>query len=239
VCVASGAWSECSVPTPDSQPVDVAVGSDGSIWFTESAGRKLGRLVPATGVITEYDPSAQQPPLPCPVLGPWSAAVSGPDVWFTDPAGEQLMRFHLPLTRFYPFWTPTWPSSPQVVALSRVGDPWLTELTGNNVANYTWNSNGLWLEVSVPTPSSEPYGLALDGDDVWFTEKLGNKLGHVVGGTTSVGEFPLPTAASEPTDIVVDAAGCAWYAAPGADRIGRVCLHRTNLPLLKVTRLAP
>ena len=38
-------------------------------------------------------------------------------------------------------------------------------------------------------------------------------------------EFPLPTENSAPTGIAVDAAGCAWYTAPGTNRIGRLCLR--------------
>jgi virginiamycin B lyase len=41
-----------TVPTEGSQPVGVAVASDGKIWFTESQSGKIGRLDPATASTT-------------------------------------------------------------------------------------------------------------------------------------------------------------------------------------------
>ena len=52
--VATGQINEYAVPTPNSQPWDVAIGDDGSIWFTEQAADKIGRLDPNTGEIIEY-----------------------------------------------------------------------------------------------------------------------------------------------------------------------------------------
>jgi len=45
--------TEFTIPTQGSQPWDLAVGSDNSIWFTEHNGNKIGRCTMA-GVITEF-----------------------------------------------------------------------------------------------------------------------------------------------------------------------------------------
>ena len=44
------------VPRPHhwSGPVGITAGPDGNLWFTESQGNKIGKIVPATGAITEY-----------------------------------------------------------------------------------------------------------------------------------------------------------------------------------------
>jgi virginiamycin B lyase len=48
------AIGEYPVPTADSNPLGIAAGPDGALWFTENGGsRKIGRISPA-GVITEY-----------------------------------------------------------------------------------------------------------------------------------------------------------------------------------------
>jgi streptogramin lyase len=47
-------------------------------------------------------------------------------------------------------------------------------------------------------------------------------------------DYALPTANSLPTDIAVDGAGCAWYTAPGSNRIGRFCAPPVQLIFLPV-----
>ncbi len=41
----AGAINEFTIPTPNSAPIGIAVGLDANIWFTESAGKKIGKLV--------------------------------------------------------------------------------------------------------------------------------------------------------------------------------------------------
>src|SRR5215472_12248625 len=43
---------EWAVPTKSAHPHDPAVGPDGSLWFTEQSGNKIGRLDPKTGKMT-------------------------------------------------------------------------------------------------------------------------------------------------------------------------------------------
>jgi virginiamycin B lyase len=38
--------SEFAIPTSDSQPVGIATGQDGNVWFTEFVGNKIGQLEP-------------------------------------------------------------------------------------------------------------------------------------------------------------------------------------------------
>jgi len=44
---------ELDVPTKDALPHDPAYAVDGSLWFTEQAANKIGRLDPATGAFRE------------------------------------------------------------------------------------------------------------------------------------------------------------------------------------------
>ncbi|WP_442816076.1 virginiamycin B lyase family protein [Streptosporangium sp. NBC_01810] len=64
-------------PTTDSQPAHIATGPDGAVWFTESAGNKIGRITTA-GTINEYA-------LPTVVSGPFDIT-AGPDdnLWLTE-----------------------------------------------------------------------------------------------------------------------------------------------------------
>src|SRR5215471_9576997 len=76
---------EFPVPTPASAPAGIAAGPDGSLWFAESAGNKIGRITMA-GVLTEY-------PIPTPGSHP-SLLGEGPDgaLWFTETLGNKIGR---------------------------------------------------------------------------------------------------------------------------------------------------
>jgi hypothetical protein len=57
-CVATGAglaWartvSEFPVPTPSSQPLGIAAGSDGALWFAEFNANKIGRITTDAGLV--------------------------------------------------------------------------------------------------------------------------------------------------------------------------------------------
>src|SRR5919204_152705 len=47
-------FTEISLPHADSGPTTVAIGSDGTVWFTEQAGNRIGRMAP-DGTIREFD----------------------------------------------------------------------------------------------------------------------------------------------------------------------------------------
>ena len=39
-----GVFSEFPIPTPGSNPLGIALTSDGTVWFTENAANKIGRF---------------------------------------------------------------------------------------------------------------------------------------------------------------------------------------------------
>jgi virginiamycin B lyase len=219
---------EYPVPTLASEPRDVAVGGTGIIWFTEKAGNKIGKLDPDTGAVTEYN-------VPTADAQPGGLAIYGTRAWFAETQANQLGRVTLATGTILETWPITTPNSlPEDVVINAVGYPWLTEMQGNKIAVFWPTTINGFVQYPVPTPDSEPYGIALgsDGWTVWFTEKAGNKIGKLNPGTGAVTEFPLPTPASSPTGIVLDSVGCAWYAAPTANQIGRFCPVRIFLPVI-------
>jgi len=59
-------------------------------------------------------------------------------------------------------------------------------------------------EFSLPTPYSNPLGIATDLDDnVWFTENFGNKLARLDVRNDFLTEWNVPTAGAEPENIFV------------------------------------
>ena len=197
------------------------------MWFTERAGNKIGKLLTTSGEITEYE-------VPTLDSQPAYLAAHGDSVWFTESAADQLAKLYTPTGSFLERLRPQG-SQPQDITVTSGGHPWFSEAGGNRIVQFNPTTNGWGLEVDVPTPASEPYGIAMEGVvAVWFTERTGSKLGRF-SERFGVSEFPLPTAGSLPTDIVVDSAGCAWYTAPGANRIGRLCWSPSHsyLPLIE------
>jgi len=72
-----GSLTEFEVPTAGSEPLGIASGPDGALWFTEENTGKFARITTA-GVITEYALNNEN-------VSPWMIT-TGPDgmLWFTD-----------------------------------------------------------------------------------------------------------------------------------------------------------
>src|SRR5207249_10390158 len=73
------------VPTPNSNPLGIAAGSDGNLWFTEYNRNQIGR-VSTDGVFTEF-------PIPTPRSYP-SGIAAGPDgnICVTEASANKLGR---------------------------------------------------------------------------------------------------------------------------------------------------
>jgi virginiamycin B lyase len=225
---ATGMVTEYGGLAAGSRPWGVAV-SNGVVWFTERAAAQIGRLDPASGQVLEYA-------LPSTGAYPGGIAVYGDYVWFAETGVDLLGMFQISKEVFREFHT-TLPYeepllAPEDVTVISGGNPWLTNTGGNGIALFRFSTLQSFYTLEVPTPNSEPYGIAADGTKaIWFTERVGNKVGRY-GPQDVIVEYALPTPGSQPTDVVADGEGCAWYAAPGSDRIGRICPEYTYLPLV-------
>src|SRR5205807_1617108 len=74
-------FNEYPLPTGGHEPIELTVGPDGNLWFTERSGNHIGRITPA-GVITEFT-------VPTVGVSPWGIT-TGPDgnMWFTESTGS-------------------------------------------------------------------------------------------------------------------------------------------------------
>jgi hypothetical protein len=75
---------EFGVTTTNSQPLSIATGPDGNLWFTESAASKIAKITPA-GAVTEYSVAPNTVP---------SGITAGPDgnLWFTEMQTSKIGR---------------------------------------------------------------------------------------------------------------------------------------------------
>lgn len=238
---ATDTWTEYPVPTPDSQPTGLVVlpGSPVQIWFAERSGDKLGQLTVAgnlDGVMAEF-------PLPSGAAFAQAqmedvAANSANAVWFTLPGVGLIGGFDLSLwgttqafsflnPRNYPWLFPGKTLRPWQMKLDGWGLPWFTEPGTGHLMRYNPNTIAQFEHYPAASTNGELDGLwvslATDRVTAWYTARTADRAGQFtrVNFANSVRELPVPGTA--PSDIAVDADGCAWMAAGGSNEVVRWC----------------
>jgi virginiamycin B lyase len=210
------------IPTDNSQPRDIVLGSDGNMWFTESHidVSKIGRI-DANGNITEFV-------VPTPFSQP-SDIVSGPDgaLWFTAPSG--FPDFFIgrvttagQFTGFAPECDPQFGCSivPEGITSGPDGNIWFTERIRNAIVQLT--PAGVFTFYTIPTPGANPAGITQGPDGaLWFAEFNGNRIGRIdVSG--NITEFGGVT--GSPDRITAGPDGNMWFTEPFPfdNKIGRI-----------------
>ncbi len=92
-------------------------------------------------------------------------------------------------------------------------------------SSIAWARAGTIDEFSIPTASSEPFGITAGPDgNLWFTEESANKIGRITpkGAITASDEFFIPTASSVPFGITAGPDGNLWFTEAGGNNIGQL-----------------
>ena len=240
---ANACMTEYAIPNPSTatDPYNLAKASDGTIWFTEGGGSKIGRLDPAkltgcssspTTCITEYSSS--------PGLFPFNIAL-GPDgdIWFSDSIGIARVDLtklvgcettptacitHYPITGNNPVAGQDGNVWCLLYSPSGIGRIDLSKLTG-------CQSDATKCLTSFPLPSGSHADNAVSGPDgnVWFTDD-GPKIGRIdlralssCGSGSCITEFPV----SAPfkgnfTNLTSGPDGALWFLDFGSNSVGRM-----------------
>ncbi|MCX6021186.1 MAG: Ig-like domain-containing protein, partial [Chloroflexi bacterium] len=198
--------------SPGASPRQLALGSDGNIWFTEFGLNKIGRIT-TTGSVTEFAlPAGSQP------LG----ITSGPDgaLWFTESGTNKIGQITTAGT-ITEFNVPTGAGLPNAITTGPDGALWFTEQSANKIGRIT--TAGVFTEFPIPTGNSQPMSITAGPDGaLWFTEQLGNQIGRIttVGALT---EYGL-AAGRGPIAITVGSDGALWFTQAGENLIGRITI---------------
>ena len=105
-----GAVTDFPLPNPDSGPTTIALAQDGTVWFTESAGNRIGRMAPDGTDLKEF-------PLPNPDSSPRIIALGADgNMWFSEHTGNRMGRI-TPDGTITEFAIPTPNSMPRAIAL--------------------------------------------------------------------------------------------------------------------------
>jgi virginiamycin B lyase len=186
------------VPSKGSHPQDPVLGPDGSLWFTEQAANKIGRLNPKTGEFKEYSLPEEKKAGPQGITADhegniWFAANAGGYIGKLDPNTGKVTVFNMP--------------DPQAGdPLSLVFDSkeilWFTVKNANMVGKLDPASGQITLK-EVPTKRALPFGIqVLKRGIPVFCEFGTNKLGAVDLTSLKIQEVYLPLTA-RPRRLVV------------------------------------
>src|SRR5215218_4165356 len=149
--ISTDAFTEFPTPTAGSTPLDVAVDANGIVWFTEGFdGRvdgQIGRLDPATGVITEIDVEGFPREI--------NIASDGA-VWFTERFSQAVGRIN-PATNAVTLFPID--GGPEGIAPAADGSMWVTRSTAGNIARIT--PAGVITAQSKAVKGSEPFGITV------------------------------------------------------------------------------
>jgi virginiamycin B lyase len=211
-----GGLKQFRIPTPDSDPKHITLGSDGNLWFTESfvesqnIGHNIGRITPA-GEITEFQV--------CTFCFP-NDIVQGPDgdFYFTQshPSLERIavdgqVQANVP--------TPSSNVIGNAIVTDGSENLWFTDFNNNSIWRYNVFT-GEFTEFPVPTPAANPYDVAVDANGiVWFTEFHARQIGRLDPQTRVITETPV---GGDPRHIAIASDGTVWFTERFSNAIGRL-----------------
>ncbi|MBV8371239.1 MAG: CHAP domain-containing protein [Candidatus Eremiobacteraeota bacterium] len=223
--------TEFSIPTGGSNPIGIASGPDGALWFAESNASKIGRM-PTSGTGTsEY-------PIPTSGSSPYFiAAGSDGALWFTEYGGNKIGRIPTNASpgsgaQITEYAIPTSYSEPMGITKGPDGAMWFVEYYGNKVGRIA--TDDTVTEFPIPTAASNPYGIAAGSDGaLWFTEAAGNQIGRIPanatpGSSAQIQEFPIPSGGKAPYGITAGSDGALWYTMVASSMLGRITTTGTS-----------
>jgi virginiamycin B lyase len=173
---------------------------DGTVWFTEVNFGAIAHLNPVTKEITEYRDKGPDGK----VIGKHTVRVDADgNIWSSS---GPITKFN-PVTKEFTHYN--WPGT-YGNAVGKNGDEWFTTFSNDGPIVRVAKSGELtkWY----PPTNGRPQRLAVDGDGtIWFTERIGGKIGHLDPETGTFKEFSLPGPVPSPYAIGIDRNHMIWY----------------------------
>ena len=217
----SGSLTSYAIPTSNATPEQIALGSDGALWFVETTGNKIGRIATG-GAITEYAiPTANADS---------QFITAGPDgnLWFTEETGNKVGRI-TPSGAITEYAIPTIHDGAAGIVAGSDGALWFAAY--DLVASISYvgrvTTAGAITLYTLPTATANP-GQITKGPDgnLWITEQNSNAIAKVVVGTPpTITEYSLPPGSANPFPIAPGPDGNVWFGASGT--IGEITTSGT------------
>ncbi|HWG04720.1 MAG TPA: carboxypeptidase regulatory-like domain-containing protein, partial [Beijerinckiaceae bacterium] len=222
--------TEYELPRPDlTEPHDVVVDSNGTVWFSSFGEQELGRLDPKTGKVTMIALPTLKPGVPTGALNleldadgnPWLANMYQPMVVKYDQKAEKVVSYPLPSDLVDPgvqigMVDADHDSVDGKVWIQDAGTRWFIRL--DPVSN---KMDGYAQPKSFPKGAHSPYGMVSDKDNnLWFFDYAGQSIGKVDAKTLDTVLYTTPTPNSRPRRGHMNDKGQIAFAEFGADKVG-------------------
>jgi streptogramin lyase len=218
-----GAIAEFALPT-GGNPIGIAAGPDGNMWFTESLGRRIGRI-DAGGTITEFSTGLSAGSSP-------QAIANGPDgaLWFAEdvqsPDGKSAAKIGRITTSgtIAEFALPDGSGVPNGIA-SDSERIWFTMgFPADGIGSMDIRTHHVTL-FPLPDGFSFPEGIALGAaGNVWFTLPQDHRIGRMTpsGAMTTFAMPDRGDMTGAPAGIALGQDGAMWFTDFNQSRIGRI-----------------
>jgi virginiamycin B lyase len=232
----AGRFKSFRVPTDNSEPRHITLGSDGNMWFTESNidVSQIARI-DASGRITEFVVPTR--------LSQPDDIVAGPDgaVWFTAVSGFPDFFIGRVTTdgQFTGFAPPcdnpdeACSIVPNGITSGPDGNIWFTENLRNAVVKLT--PSGVFTFFTIPTLDANPHGITVGPDGaIWFAEFNGKKIGRInpFDRRGRIAEFGPVT--GSPDRITAGPDGNLWFTEPAAEQLSQITPDGVITPVQRV-----
>jgi streptogramin lyase len=212
LAMASGDIVTFPVPTAGSEPAGIDIAPDGSVWFTEMAADKIGRLTPAHQ-FEEY-------PIDDADVGAYGIAVQNDKyVWFGESKTGTIKRLSVAGGTFLRAWLPDADGYPYALLIDAGRDYlWLTERDKNRISQVELGTLTIVNTFPItPMANSLPTGLTLlGGNELWFSAQGSGQIGQMVytsPATYRFEMFNLPVHGLWAMDTAADESGHLWTVA--------------------------
>jgi virginiamycin B lyase len=205
------------IPTASSKPMDIALGSDGNLWFTESNASKIGTLF-SNGKITEHvTPSSKSEPIGI-ASGPGPAL----NVWFTETRIARVGQITVTGPPYVEYILPNSAARPLFLTLGSDGNMWCTDPGTNSI----WRIQQIKAKPHVRftqfhlTGNAQPYAIITGPDGaLWFTEPGTNSIGRLPVSGTPLNEYKVTPANAQPAGIAPANDGQLWFVEAKAEQL--------------------
>ena len=214
------AWKRMSAPTlasvieyamlePRDTPTALAIGPDGTVWFTIDFAAAVGRV---------RDGKVERLPKPRTSLEPVGIAITNDGAaWFTDSEARQISRM-APSGDISSITLDTPVARLGKVAAAPDGSVWFAEATAYSITSV---KDGKLQRHVIDSLRGGPLGVAVSGDGtVWATLQAANQLLRL-SADGEMSTFDIPTRSSSSADIAVGSDGAVWFLEFRGNKVGR------------------
>ena len=224
--------TEYDLPREDTQPHDVLVEADGTVWYSDFGDQFLGRFDPKTLQFKEYPVPLHREGFPRGALdlerdpqgNLWMGLMFQAGIARFDKKTEKVETFPLPADII------TKTSQQAMVAPHHMtvdNKVWMTEtslpgLPGVRRLDLATGKFETWSPYKdMPKAPHSVYGINADKENnIWFLDFGGENVGKIDGKTGKVTLYPTPTKKSKPRRGRLDDQGRLWFAEFGGERVG-------------------